>query len=215
MEGTGNECLLGDSLKIVARGPRGRRRKDLDGVTACLWPKSRYGNTEPHNPNNGAYWWSRDHAEILAYIAENGPCSAFDVQLCCHQTERAARRHLAALKKEGKIVYRSYSMSDLDSKYFAEIKATGLDYIPKRCPGFCREIDTFENDIIVYGRRVFCRRRAAIVTHLPEKPPKMIPVKEAIDIDKEAIRLYDDQIKGLVNRKEQLEGEIKALEAFA
>jgi hypothetical protein len=122
---------------------------------------------------------------------------------------------LAALEKEGKITIRSYSMSDLDSKYFAEIKATGLDYIPKRCPGFCREIDTFENDIIVYGRRVFCRRKAAIACPLPEKPPKMVPASETIDIDRQGIKLYDEQIKDLVNRKEQLEGEIKALEAFA
>lgn len=202
-------------MKIVARSANGNRDRTIEGVTACMWPKSRYGNTAPLDPNNGAYWWGRDNAEILAYIAQNGPCSAFDLQLCCNQGTDAVLRHLAALEKEGKITIRSYSMSDLDSKYFAEIKATGLDYIPKRCPGFCREIDTFENDIIVYGRRVFCRRKAAIACPLPEKPPKMVPASETIDIDRQGIKLYDEQIKDLVNRKEQLEGEIKALEAFA
>jgi hypothetical protein len=106
-------------------------------------------------------------------------------------------------------------MSDADSKYFAEIKATGEDFIPRRCPGFCRAIETFDHDIIVYGRRVFCRRNRAVVTAIPDKPPKMIPASEAIDIDRQAIRLYDDQIKVLADRKELLEGEIKALEAFA
>jgi hypothetical protein len=90
-------------MKIVARSVNGNRDRSIEGVTACMWPKSRYGNTTPLDPNNGAYWWDRDHAEILAYIAQNGPCSAFDLQLCCNQGTDAVLRHLAALKKEGKI----------------------------------------------------------------------------------------------------------------
>ncbi|MCK9570417.1 hypothetical protein M0R72_15830 [Candidatus Pacearchaeota archaeon] len=45
----------------------------------------------------------RDRREVLAYIAHNGPCSMFDVELCCMLDKKAARRHLVALERQHEI----------------------------------------------------------------------------------------------------------------
>lgn len=49
----------------------------------------------------------RDRQEVLAYIAQNGPCSAFDVELCLMLDRKAARRHLKALEGQH-VVERCY-----------------------------------------------------------------------------------------------------------
>jgi hypothetical protein len=105
-------------------------------------------------------------------------------------------------------------MSDEDSKFYPEILATGKDYIPRNCPKICDQIQGHQENIVTYGRRVFCRRKKAALA-IPEKPAKMIPVAEAIEIDQEAIRRYDDQIKVLVDRKGRIEAEIESMRAFA
>jgi hypothetical protein len=45
----------------------------------------------------------RDRREVLTYIAQNGPCSAFDVELCLMLDRKAVRRHLMALEGQHEI----------------------------------------------------------------------------------------------------------------
>lgn len=49
------------------------------------------------------YNFRKDDEEILTYIAQNGPCSSFDIELCCHQGRYAVMNHLAGLRKAGKV----------------------------------------------------------------------------------------------------------------
>lgn len=44
-----------------------------------------------------------DRQEVLSYIAQNGPVSCFDVELCCMMDKKAARRHLNTLGGQHKI----------------------------------------------------------------------------------------------------------------
>jgi len=53
------------------------------------------------NFSKGRY--NKDREEILAYIAQNGPCSTFDIELCLHHENGPVLRHLKGLLEEGKI----------------------------------------------------------------------------------------------------------------
>jgi predicted transcriptional regulator len=69
-----------------------------------MWPKSRYWLHGPKVAKNGnSKYAKRDQAEILAYIAQNGPSSVFDVELCCMMNKTAVMKHLVALEGRHKI----------------------------------------------------------------------------------------------------------------
>lgn len=57
--------------------------------------------------NYGAGQYKKDRQEVLAYIAQNGPCSVFDIQMCLHQGRNAVLGHLAALLDDNRISKRS------------------------------------------------------------------------------------------------------------
>ncbi len=74
----------------------------------CLWPRSWYSHfrtSQGHNPHS--MFTQADRTEILSYIAQNGPVSRFDIELCCHQTKKPVTRHLAALEGQH-IIERCY-----------------------------------------------------------------------------------------------------------
>jgi len=106
-------------------------------------------------------------------------------------------------------------MSDIDSKYYSEILATGRDYIPSQCPKICDRLPGFQDDIVTYGRRVFCRRKRAINCPAKISEGKGIPISEAIAIDREGIARYDLAIRDILHRKEVLEAEVESLGRFA
>ncbi len=106
-------------------------------------------------------------------------------------------------------------MSELDSKYFPEIKATGLDYIPRDCPGICNRIEGHEENIIVYGRRRFCARKKAAAIVIQERPPASIPIPDAMEIEKAGILDCKKTIDVLLSRQEQHEANLEALRSFA
>lgn len=106
-------------------------------------------------------------------------------------------------------------MSERDSPYYQEILADGLDRIPKDCPKICNQIEGHQDNIVTFGRQVFIRRKKAVANFRPEKLPKMIPVAEAMEMNREAIRRYDETIKVLVDRKGILEAENECMGAFA
>jgi len=106
-------------------------------------------------------------------------------------------------------------MSDIDSKYYPEILATGRDYIPTQCPKICDSLPGFQDDIVTYGRRVFCRRKRAANCHIRAKDGKGVPISEAIAIDREGIARYDLAIRDILHRKEVLEAEVESLGRFA
>lgn len=72
-----------------------------------VWPSSmrRIIRNKPYPTykNNRRAGYQKDRSEILAYIAQNGPCSRFDIELCCHQDETPVLKHLAALREAGSI----------------------------------------------------------------------------------------------------------------
>lgn len=73
-------------------------------VLACMWPRSRYWLSGPKVPRNGdSKYTERDRAEILAYIARNGPSSIFDIELCCHIERKPAMKHLAYLEGQHEV----------------------------------------------------------------------------------------------------------------
>lgn len=85
-----------DHMRIRARKYPGR---DISTVTACMWPKSRYWLCGPHMAKNwNSKYADRDRQEVIAYIAQNGPSSCYDVELCCHMEKKAATRILVALE---------------------------------------------------------------------------------------------------------------------
>lgn len=88
-------------MRIKAKGERGRGVNTLM-VMACMWPRDRYYMNGAHTPSNGRNI-QPDQDEILSYIAQNGPCSHWDIELCTHQDYKPVMRHLAALQKGGKI----------------------------------------------------------------------------------------------------------------
>jgi hypothetical protein len=106
-------------------------------------------------------------------------------------------------------------MSDIDSKYYSEILATGRDYIPEQCPKICDRLPEFRADIVTYGRRVFCRRKRAANCPIKVSEGKGIPISEAIAIDREGIARYDAVIRDILHRKEVLEAEVESLRNFA
>lgn len=102
--------FLGDAsevrnMMLKAKGERGRGVNTLM-VAACMWPRSRHAGTV-HMPIKPRGQYSdmcvRDRADILAYIARNGPCTRFDIELECHQSQTPVLRHLAALRAAGSI----------------------------------------------------------------------------------------------------------------
>lgn len=106
-------------------------------------------------------------------------------------------------------------MSDIDSKYYPEILATGRDHIPEMCPKLCDRLSGFQDDIVTYGRRVFCRRKRAANCPVKVSEGRGIPISEAIAIDREGIARYDAVIRDILHRKEVLEAEVESLRNFA
>ncbi len=88
-------------MRLKSKGERGRGANDLM-VMACMWPRDRYYMEGPHVASNGRNT-QPDQDEILSYIAQNGPCSRYDVELECMQSKSAVLTHLAALQKAGSI----------------------------------------------------------------------------------------------------------------
>jgi hypothetical protein len=73
-----------------------------DGLS--IWRDMSLLKHRSEHPRNGRTSdCKRDRTEILDYIAANGPCSRFDVELCCFQGRNAVLGHLAALHKAGQI----------------------------------------------------------------------------------------------------------------
>lgn len=92
-------------MRLRARKYPGR---DIDTVKACMWPRSRYCTTGAKKPKNGdSIYMKLDRAEILAYIAQNGPVSCFDVELCCHMEKKPVMKHLAAMEGQ-RVIERCY-----------------------------------------------------------------------------------------------------------
>lgn len=57
----------------------------------------------PHPRNGHTEDTANDRKEILAYVEKKGPCTRFDIELECHQSQTPVLRHLAALRKAGSI----------------------------------------------------------------------------------------------------------------
>lgn len=93
------------NMMLKAKGERGRGVNTLM-VAACMWPRSRHAGAI-HMPIKPRGQYSdmcvRDRAEILAYIARNGPVSRWDVELCCHHGRDTAMKHIAALERQHEI----------------------------------------------------------------------------------------------------------------
>jgi len=99
----GNSHASEIHMMLKSQGERGRGINSLI-VVACMWPRSRYHKGGPiHAHNHHSLDMARDRKEILAYIAQNGPCSRWDIELCCHQSKDAVLGHLAALQKAGDV----------------------------------------------------------------------------------------------------------------